>query len=311
MEIEAIPILMTPTMYDSRAALARKRSPAGHYNSVLAYYGTWFREVAVNGGYGFVDMWGPLNNLTLQQRKTDPDFTMIKDSVHPDPPGQLVMAYAIIDDMGLRGAVSNIRVVVTQNGKIRVSGTGGEATDVENSDGVLAFTWTATCLPWVVPAEAQEGVTLLKLGHRASREGLGVNGLPPGKYELSIDDQVIGTFTDLQLARHIELQNNSNTPQYQQALQVAELNKQRNQDPIAKLRGEWSQFQRFSRTQQQLKDSPNDEKLATQLAAFEKRIEGMGQRIIDFERAAKEIEDKIFEINQPKPRRYVLKPVVE
>ena len=86
-EIGATPILMTPTMYDSRAALARKRNPAANYNSVLAYYGTWLREVAVNNGYGFVDMWGPLNNLTLQERKTSPDFTLIKDSMHPDAPG--------------------------------------------------------------------------------------------------------------------------------------------------------------------------------------------------------------------------------
>jgi lysophospholipase L1-like esterase len=45
-EIDATPILMTPTMYDSRAARARKRNPAQNYNSVLAYFGTWLREVA-------------------------------------------------------------------------------------------------------------------------------------------------------------------------------------------------------------------------------------------------------------------------
>jgi len=96
----ATPILMTPTMFDARAARMRnpKRNPASTalYNSVLTYYGTWLREVAVESGFGFVDMYGPLNNLTLGQRKTDPKFTMIRDSVHPDPPGQLVMAYAIL-----------------------------------------------------------------------------------------------------------------------------------------------------------------------------------------------------------------------
>jgi lysophospholipase L1-like esterase len=306
-EIDATPILMTPTMYDSRAALARKRMPAENYNSVLAYYGTWLREVATKQGYGFVDMWGPLNNLTLAQRKTDPDFTMITDSVHPDAPGQLVMAYAIIEDMGLRGGISNIRVTVTPDGPAKLQGTGGSATDVEGENGTVAFTWTADSLPWVVPQAAQSAAKMLNLGHRASREAVEVHGLAPGKYDLLIDDQLVGTFTNVQLERHIELQSNDKTPQYQQASQIAELNQQRNSGPIGGLRGEWSQFQRFARTRRQAKSAPSDEKLSAQLAGLAKKVEGMEERIVEHERAAKEIEDQIFEINQPKPRRYVLK----
>ncbi len=305
-EIDTVPILMTPTMYDSRAALARKKNPAENYNSVLAYYGTWLREVAVHDGFGFVDMWSPLNNLTLEQRKTDPDFTMIKDSVHPDPPGQLVMAFAIIEQMGLRGGISNIQVTVNPNGQAKVQGSGGEATAVENEQGRVAFTWTATSLPWVVPGAAQSGAEMLKLGHRASREGFEVHGLSPGKYELSIDDHPVGSYTNVQLERHIELQSNEKTPQYQQAMQVAELNRQRNDGPIGKLRGEWSQFQRFARAREQSRLAPDDEKLAAQLDELAKKLEGMEERIVDDENAAQEIEDKIFEINQPKPRRYVL-----
>jgi lysophospholipase L1-like esterase len=310
-DIGATPVLMTPTMYDSRAALARKRNPAKNYNSVLSYYGTWLREVSLQEGHGFVDMWGPLNNLTHAERKTNPEFTMINDSVHPDAPGQLVMAYSIIEDMGLRGGISNIRVTLTEADKVRVTGTGGTATDTISAEGNLSFSWAAKSLPWVIPAEAEIGAKLLHLGHRASREALEVHGLSPGKYELSIDDQVVGTFTNIQLARHIELQANAKTPQYQQALQVVELNKQRNQGPIGKLRGEWGQFQRFARTQRAAKDRPDDEKLAGQLADMEKKIAGMEERVVAHEKEAKEIEDQIFSINQPKPRHYELKRVIE
>ena len=305
-EIGAQPILMTPTMYDSRAAIARKRQPAANYNSVLSYYGTWLREVAMNQGFGFVDMWGPLNNLTLAQRKTDPNFTMIKDAVHPDAPGQLVMAYAIIEDMGLRGGISNIRAVVSANGQAKINGSGGKATNIEVNDDSIAFTWTAECLPWVVPEPARLGAKLVHLGHRASREAVEVHGLPAGKYELKIDDQVVGTYSNLQLERHIELQDNSKTPQYQQALHIAELNKQRNDGPIGKLRGEWSRFQRYARVRQQAKDAPNDGKIAAQLAEMAKSVEGIEERVVEHERVAKEIEDKIYESNQPEPRRYLL-----
>jgi len=309
-EIGATPILMTPTMYDSRSALARKRKPADNYNSVLAYYGTWLREVAIDNGYGFVDMWGPLNNLTIQERKSNPQFTMIKDAVHPGPSGQIVMAYSMIEDMGLRKSVSNIRIHVGANGKIRACGNGGKATDAESAHGEIAFTWTPESLPWVLPAEAQEGVELLKLGHRASRQGLEIHGLSPGKYELTIDGQSVGTFTGVQLAKHIELQSNTKAPDYQQALQVATLNKQRNEGPISKLRGQWSQFQAFARLQKQANESPENEKLAEQRSDLSRQIDGMEERIAEYEAAAKKIEDEIFEINQPQPRRYMLKSLV-
>ena len=308
-EAGAVPILMTPTMYDSRAALARKRAPAQHYNSVLTYYGTWLREVAVNKGFGFVDMWGPLNNLTLQKRKTDPAFTMIRDAVHPDPPGQLVMAYSIIDNMGLRGGVSNIRVVETANGKPRATARGGKITDFNVTDDALEFTFQANSLPWILPEEAQQGADLLKLGHRASQEGLEVHVLPAGTYSLSIDGETVGEYTSVQLERHIELQSNNKTPQYQQAAQVAELNKQRNTGPIGQLRREWSIFQRFARERAALKDAPNDEKRKETLAKLETQMNGREDRIVEFEKAARKIEDQIFEINQPKPRKYVLKRV--
>jgi lysophospholipase L1-like esterase len=310
-EINAVPVLMTPTMYDSRAALARKRQPAPNYNSVLSYYGTWLREVAVNEGYGFVDMWGPLNQLTLGQRKNDPDFTMIKDAVHPDPPGQLVMAYSIIDDMGLRAGISNIRVTLGAGTDVQVVGPGGEVTDEQTTANGVSFVWAAESLPWAIPPEAQLGAKLLHLGHRASREGLEVHGLAPGKYELLIDDQVVGAYTHIQLARHIELQGNTHTPQYQQALKVVELNRARNQGAVGKLRGEWGQFQRYARTRQQAKGDPTNKNVAAALADLEKKIEGMEERVLQAEAAAKAMEDQIYAINKPVPRKYEIRAMTE
>lgn len=312
-ELGATPILMTPTMYDSRAARMRKRKVTPEqlelYNSVLAYYGTWLREVAVENGFGFVDMYGPLNSLTLAQRKTDPNFTMIRDSVHPDPPGQLVMAYAILSDMGFQRAVSNTRIV-KRGDTARATGMGGKVSDLKTTDTGISFTWQANSLPFVVPQEAQLGAKLLKLGHRMSREALEVHGLAAGSYELQIDGQVVGVYSREQLDRHIELQENAKTPQYQQALQVAELNKQRNAGPVKSLRNEWRQFQTFSRLRAQLKTSTeNRPALQKRLEAEEKRLEGMEERIETHEKAARELEDKIFSINQPKPHQYVLKRV--
>lgn len=308
-DIGATPILMTPTMFDARAGRTgrwKDREGVDVYNSVLAYYGTWLRDVAVHDGHGFVDMWGRLNNLTLDQRKKNPAFTMIKDAVHPGPPGQLVMAYSIIEDMGFRKGLSNIRIVEA-NGKPRVNATGGKVTDLEMTADGLSFTWTANGLPWILPPETAPAPKMLNLGHRAGREGLEIHVLPPGKYELSIDGTAVGTYTDVQLSRHIELQSNEKTPQYKQAMEVAMLNKKRNEGPISELRGSWSQFQRLARQRRAAKAKPDDKGLAKGIKSLEDKLGNHEQRIQKAETAAKEIEDEIFKTNQPVARKYVLK----
>ncbi|MEO2047561.1 MAG: SGNH/GDSL hydrolase family protein [Pirellulales bacterium] len=316
--IGATAIPMTPTMFDARARRIsekrRKKGPPQNsdniqlYNSVLTYYGTWLRDVAVMRGLGFVDMWGPLNNITLEQRKKDADFTMIADAVHPGPAGQVVMAVAMIEDLGLPRKVSSIRIA-THNKNKPVRATGGTLTDLALNDQGIKFTWLADSLPWVVPEEAQLGVKLTRLGHRFSREGFTVLGLATGQYQLLIDGQSVGRYSAAALAAHIELQANDKTPQYQQAQKVAELNKQRNEGPVRSLRNEWGQFQRFARARRAAQASPENQELQKQLATLEAKIEGMSERVASFNKEAKQMEDKIFTINQPQPRQYELKRV--
>ncbi|RLS57704.1 MAG: hypothetical protein DWH91_03925 [Planctomycetota bacterium] len=311
--IGATPILMTPTMFDSRADRARpnnKRDPLSQaeYNSTLAYYGTWLREVAVENGHGYVDMWGPLNNLTLEQRKVEPAFTLIRDAVHPDAPGQLVMAVSIITDMDLPRSVSGISINLNaKNEKQRAKGTGGVIEGLSQTEDGVEFTFAAESLPWVMPEEARLGAQLTKLGHRLSSERLTVHGLPAGQYELSIDGQSVDTYAHTALAAHIELQENDKTPQYQQALAIAMLNKQRNDGPVKALRGEWGRFQGFARTRRDAEANPTDTGKQEQLAKQTESMKGMEDRVAKANADAKLIEDEIFTKNQPLVRKYVLK----
>jgi hypothetical protein len=308
-EIGATAIPMTPTMFDARAARLRdaKRDTESTalYNSVLTYYGTWLREVAAEQGLGFVDMWGPLNNITLEQRKSDPAFTLIKDAVHPDAPGQVVMATAIINDLALPRQVSNIRITPGPKRDPQIRATGGMLTGFQWMEDGIEFTWQAESLPWVVPVEAQPGAKLTRLGHRLSREALEIHGLPPGRYTLTIDGTEVGTYAADALDRHIELQENDKTPQYQQALAVANLNKER-QNAVRALRGEWSRFQGYTHVKRQSEANPDNAQFKENLAKSEEQIAGMDERVAQHNAAAKAIEDKIYETNRPVARKYVL-----
>ncbi|MFV0445256.1 MAG: GDSL-type esterase/lipase family protein [Planctomycetaceae bacterium] len=311
---QAIP--MTPTMFDSRAARANpknSRSPdsLSLYNSVLAYYGTWLREMSYDRGLGFVDMWGPLNTITLEQRKTEPAFTLITDAVHPGTNGQVVMAAAIINDLGLPRQVSSINITLPakDDAKIQSRAANGKLSDVVRTADGVTFTFAAEALPWVLPADAQLGVKLTKMGHRLGKESLEIHGLPPGNYALVIDGAEVGRYNSAALERHVELQENAKTPQHQQAAQVAELNKQRNEGPISKLRSEWSRFQQFARKQREAEQNSNNVQFKTELTKLTEQVAGIEERVAQHNADAKSLEDQIFQINRPVPRRYELKRV--
>ncbi len=313
-EIGATPILMTPTMFDARAARLkprRKRNPdsTALYNSVLAYYGTWCQETATAQGLGFVDMWGPLNQITFNQRKTDPNFTLIADAVHPGASGQVVMATAMIDNLGLARRVSTIRVSKGMNGKWTNKVTGGKLSELSETENGISFQWEAKSLPWVLPEDAADGVKLTRLGHRLSGEQLEIHGLAPGRYDLTIDGEKVGTYSSDVLGRHIELQGNAKTPQYQQALAVAMKNKERNDTAVRPMRNEWRSFQQYARTRRSVEADPDNEPLKKQLASLEQKIDGLNERVAKHNATAKALEDEIFKMNKPPKREYVLTKV--
>jgi len=310
--IGANAIPMTPTMYDARAASLReqKRWRYPYYNAVLAFYGTWLREVAGERGLGFVNMWTPLNDLTVQERKKDPKFTLIADAIHPDAPGQVIMATSIINDMVPRSTVSGIILSLQpKTGKYIAAGFNGKATDLQASDDKLAFTFHANALPWVLPPEAALGTTLTHLGHRYSNEKITVRNLKPGKYELRIDGQLVGAYLDGQLAFGVELENNEKTPQYQQALKVAMLNKERNEKAVKGLRDLWRGPKTKRREIAALETSGNKAAADAKRAEFEKTMPAFKAAASEKIALAKQYEDQIYQANQPVARKYEIKRV--
>ena len=303
----ATAVPMTPTMHDARAARLGKRvqEPRDtYYNGVLALYGAWLREQAQVRGLGFVDMYSPLNHLTLEQRKKDADWTMIKDAVHPGATGQVVMAVALINDMVPRVPVSQI-LLQESNGQPAATVRGGKVSDLQASgDGkLISFTFAANALPWVLPPDAAEGFKLTRAGNRFSNERLTIRFLKAGNYDLRIDGQSVGTYTDAQFDRGVELQENDRTPQYQQALQVATLNKNRNDQAMRPLRDQWGQLKGRRRDLEKMK-AGNAPELEAKQKEFDTWYPTFQQKVQDLKAKAAAIEEEIYGVNQPKPRKY-------
>ncbi|MBN78904.1 MAG: hypothetical protein CMJ70_02090 [Planctomycetaceae bacterium] len=296
-KLGARPIPMHPTMHDLRAREIRSQDGAvqeryKYYNSVLAFYGTWLQEHSRQQGLSFVNMFARLNRITYQQRRQNPDFTLIKDAVHPDAPGQAVMAASMLDDVHANRLVSAL-TVVRRGQSWQVRARNGEVSEVGEDD-LPSFTFRANSLPWVVPQEALEGYKLFGAGGRLSGERLRVVGLPPGRYALKIDDQVVGSWYQGTLAGNISLHANRKTPQYQQALAVAMLNKERNEKVVHALRDHYRTLRDHYR---QGLDKKDPQKFAQFVTAFKAKA-------ADFKAQSKAYEDKIYQINQPQPHRY-------
>jgi lysophospholipase L1-like esterase len=302
----ATAIPMTPTMFDSRAKKLKgdNGEPRNtYYNGVLSLYGSWLREQSLNRGLGFVDMWSPLNNLTFSQRKTNADWTMIADAVHPGPVGQTVMAAAIISDAVPKTVVSQT-MIIADSAKPVATTANAKVSELKVEAGKVTFTLAANALPWVLPPDTADGVKLTSLGHRYSNEKLTVRQLPVGKYELKIDGTPVGQFAEGQLAFGVELEGNDKTPQYQQALKVALLNKQRNDTVYQKIRGLYGQLK--GKRGAVAKIDPNAADSAAKKEEFAKWHTDMKSQVAALLDEAKKIEDQIYIENQPKPRAYEL-----
>lgn len=299
-KIGAVAVPMTPTMHDSRAARLRGKPSEPrdtYYNGVLALFGAWLRETAQVRGLGFVDMYSPLNQITLEGRRKDAAYTLIKDAVHPEAPGHVIMAASMLSDLFAHSSVSSI-TIQQKAGKMAAVAGNGTITDFQAEGDAIRFTFAANALPWVLPPEAMPGYQLVHAGHRYGMEAFTARNLKPGKYELKIDGQSVGTWSDAQLAFRVELEANEKTPQYQQALRVALANKERNEKAVRPLRNLWLQVKIW---RHRVASQPDKKE------AFAKWMaEEFQPGIAKLEAMAREYEEIIYRANQPVARKYEL-----
>ena len=251
-------------------------------------------------------MWSPLCDFTLQQRRQDPKFTMIPDAVHPAAAGQFVMAASIISDVMRKGSVFTLNIRPGMDPKKAILAGNGKAENVEIMPDKISFTFKANALPWVVPPDAIDGVKLTHAGHRYGQERLTCPGLKPSKYELKIDDQTIGTYTDAQLAFGVELEENEKAPDFQQALKVAMLNKDRNDKAVHPLRDLWLKRKIVRSQLAKLEQSDNKDAANAKRAEIEKWLPEFQAGVAEKIALARKFEDDIYQANQPVARKYEL-----
>ena len=135
--------------------------------------------------------------LAAQEKSPVRPVSMQGDAVHPGPPGQLMMAAALLKELGADGFVSSL--VLDAKGKV-VEAKGCKVDGVKAEGGRIEFDRLDERLPFPIPDDARSVLALDATILHLSQYTLKVTGLKDGSYVLKINGIVSATLTAKELA---------------------------------------------------------------------------------------------------------------
>ena len=127
-------------------------------------------------------------------------ISMQGDPVHPGPTGQLMMAAALLKELGAEPFVSSVTIA---RGKVEAKGC--EVTNMNGEGQSIEFDRLDECLPFPIPANAREVLPLAPEVLELSQYLLTVKDLPKGNYTLKINDVICASLSSEQLAEGVNL----------------------------------------------------------------------------------------------------------
>jgi lysophospholipase L1-like esterase len=140
--------------------------------------------------------------LTAQEKSAERPISMQGDAVHPGPPGQLMMAAALLKELGADGFVSSATIDVA--GKIS-EGKDCKIEALKTEGGKVEFDRLDERSPFPIPDDARSVVAFYPAILELSQYTLKVTGLPAGSYALKIGGVPSAMLTAAELAAGINL----------------------------------------------------------------------------------------------------------
>jgi lysophospholipase L1-like esterase len=182
---------------------AENGPPLQGYNETLEKYAAGVKEIAESTGGRFVDQFHPFVALQEKAREANPQTRIGGgDPVHPGPPGQAVMAWAILKGMGFPRLVSAVAIDAAAG---KVAGTKQcQVSDLEVKDGWVRFQRQDAALPFF-PEEAQGILKWAPIRDELNQYELQVKGLNSGRYEVRLGGTKVATHTAAELAQGVNL----------------------------------------------------------------------------------------------------------
>ncbi|MDD4920853.1 MAG: SGNH/GDSL hydrolase family protein [Bacteroidales bacterium] len=215
-------ILQTPTIYDQTAALPSQVFMGR--NDALKICAGYIKSAGEKYGLKVVDYWTILNDITTRLQASDSTATVISgDRVHPGPVGHFVMGYEFLKTMKVQPYVSQVEIDANKTDPKSIVALNCIITNPRISPQALSFSSLEHALPFPVMKNAEQALSLVPFTEELNKEVLKVKSLKSGIYQLMIDGIVIGTYSNMDFEKGINLSQKANTPQNIQTLKVLKL----------------------------------------------------------------------------------------
>jgi lysophospholipase L1-like esterase len=217
-------IFITPSIFDQTSTMAKTNFPGA--NDALAACADNDILLAKNFGGEMVDFQGPMLAINKKIQQTDPAASINgNDRIHPGATGHFVMAYVFLKNQGLPKFVANTGIDAAAQTVTRAENCSLDG--LAFSDNGISFNYRAKALPFPVTSQEKNALGLVPFMEELNCENLSVANLTPGRYELSIGGEAVGTYSSAELQQGVNLALNQKTPQYKQALRVMQINDER------------------------------------------------------------------------------------
>jgi len=287
-------------------------------------------QAAKDNQWGLVDLLHPMTEIDIREQQKDSTFTLTgPDRIHPGNSGHFVMAWLFLKSQGL-GSLPVADVAIDAKGGKPERAVNCRITNLMATGNTrIRFDYLANSLPlpvdtvprlWGNPHRQSEAIGVIPFYSEFNREMLRVTSLAAGDYALVMDGQPIARYSAAELAEGVNLARLTNTPEYEQAMTVLQLN----EDRLAlesKLRAYyWLQFDYFRDLGLKFKDTPAamdsvNTAAAKNWAVASKRdnyraarypaVRAAWQKQIDM------LVNEIYTVNQPKTHRIEIKKIPE
>ncbi len=147
--------------------------------------------------------------LAAQEQTADKPVSMQGNIIHPGPPGQLMMAAALLHELGAEGFVSSVTIEAT--GQL-VDVKGCQVDWVNVRDGILRFDRLDERSPFPIPDEARAVLPMYPTILELSQYTLKVTGLKAERYTLKINGITTATLSAVDLGTGVNLTTLGSSP---------------------------------------------------------------------------------------------------
>ncbi|MCE5199519.1 MAG: SGNH/GDSL hydrolase family protein [Armatimonadota bacterium] len=192
-------VLLTPGCVDPD-----RNGSLKNYNNTLALFGKGVVELAAKERLPVYDINKLMWDIQTQVKAADPSFTMIPDSVHPNAPGHILMAYGLIKDLGCESSASGLTIDAA---KAEVEADRCRVENLKIKTDAITFVRTDDALPIFYEPGIDAILKFAPYISTLNEYKLKVTGLKPGNWKLTVQGVEVGKFSADALASGVDLSN--------------------------------------------------------------------------------------------------------